>query len=386
MKRKNGEGTWGKKTIRGIEFVYFRDSERNYTYGKTTKEVKNKLKEKSLSVKNAQISTFKSYGLDWLRTVKALELEARTYDEYENIIEKRIGGHSIGNRQLQSITSDTWQSFINELSGKYALGTIKKTWNVIKQIVNYAEAKGDIKEGTLKLVRLPKESNVAVKAKEIPFINENDMNILCTEAFRKVGSHNRCMYGNASKLLILIMYTGLRVSEACALKWADVDIPNKMLHVQASLSKVKQRSNDKQALKNEDGSSKYQIVSKAPKTGNSVRAIPLPQKAVEILEYFQNLNPDHKPTDYICMTNEGNPYEKRQVERCLTRMLKNSDCSRKDYTPHSLRHGYGSILISKGADIKLVSELLGHSDVTFTYNVYIGIFQEDKRKAVNLLD
>ncbi len=67
-------------------------------------------------------------------------------------------------------------------------------------------------------------------------------------------------------------------------------------------------------------------------------------------------------------------------------MLKNSSCNRKDYTPHSLRHGYGSILISKGADIKLVSELLGHSDVTFTYNVYIGIFQEDKRKAVNLLE
>ncbi len=67
-------------------------------------------------------------------------------------------------------------------------------------------------------------------------------------------------------------------------------------------------------------------------------------------------------------------------------MLKNSSCNRKDYPPHSLRHGYGSILISKGADIKLVSELLGHSDVTFTYNVYIGIFQEDKRKAVNLLE
>ena len=43
-----------KKTIRGIEFVYFRDSERNYTYSKTTKEVKDKLKQKSLSLKNAQ--------------------------------------------------------------------------------------------------------------------------------------------------------------------------------------------------------------------------------------------------------------------------------------------------------------------------------------------
>ena len=193
MKRKNGEGTWGKKTIHGIELVYFRDSKQNYTYGKTTKAVKEKLKQKSLSLKNAKIDTFKSYGLNWLRTVKALELEARTYDEYENIIEKRIGNHSIGSRQLHSITSDTWQSYINELSGKYALGTIKKTWNVIKQIVTYAEAKGDIHEGTLKLVRLPKESNVAVKAKEIPFIDEVDMNILYNEAFHTIGTNRRGM-------------------------------------------------------------------------------------------------------------------------------------------------------------------------------------------------
>lgn len=279
--------------------------------GKTTKEVKDKLKPKSLSLKSTKIDTLKSYGLNWLRTVKALELEARTYDEYENIIEKRIGNHSIGSRQLHSITSNTWQSYINELSGKYALGTIKKTWNVIKQIVAYAEAKGDIHEGTLKLVRLPKESNVAVKTKEIPFIDEADMNILYNEAFHTIGSNNRCMYGNASKLLVLIMYTGLRVSEACALRWEDVNISNKTLRVQSSLSKVKERSTDRQSVKNKDGTTKYKIVSKAPKTGNSIRTIPLPQRAVEILEYFEKLNPDHKPADYICLTDAGKPYEKK---------------------------------------------------------------------------
>lgn len=386
MKRKNGEGSWGTKTIKGTVYQYYRNQDNKYTYGRTIKEVKEKLKNNKNTSTASKINTLKTYGLYWLRIVKALELEARTYDEYENIIEKRIGNHNIGSRQLNSITSDTWQFFINELSGKYALGTIKKTWNVIKQIVTYAEAKGDIHEGTLKLVRLPKESNVAVKAKEIPFIDKNDMNILYNEAFHTIGSNKRCMYGNASKLLVLIMYTGLRVSEACALRWEDVDIANKTLRVQSSLSKVKERSIDRQALKNEDGTSKYSIISKTPKTGNSIRTIPLPRRAVEILEYFENCNPNHKPTDYICLTNAGKPYEKRQVERCLTRMLKNSNCNRKDYTPHSLRHGYGSILISKGADIKLVSELLGHSDVTFTYNVYIGIFQEDKRKAVNLLN
>lgn len=66
MKRKNGEGTWGKKTIRGVEFVYFRDLERNYTYGKTTKDVKEKLKQKSSTPINAMTDTFKSYGLAWL--------------------------------------------------------------------------------------------------------------------------------------------------------------------------------------------------------------------------------------------------------------------------------------------------------------------------------
>ena len=383
---RSGEGSWGTKTIKGTVYQYYRNQDNKYTYGRTIKEVKEKLKNNKNTSTASKINTLKTYGLYWLRIVKALELEARTYDEYENIIEKRIGNHNIGSRQLNSITSDTWQFFINELSGKYALGTIKKTWNVIKQIVTYAEAKGDIHEGTLKLVRLPKESNVAVKAKEIPFIDKNDMNILYNEAFHTIGSNKRCMYGNASKLLVLIMYTGLRVSEACALRWEDVDIANKTLRVQSSLSKVKERSIDRQAIKNEDGTSKYSIINKAPKTGNSIRTIPLPRRAVEILEYFENCNPNHKPTDYICLTNAGKPYEKRQVERCLTRMLKNSNCNRKDYTPHSLRHGYGSILISKGADIKLVSELLGHSDVTFTYNVYIGIFQEDKRKAVNLLN
>ena len=137
------------------------------------------------------------------------------------------------------------------------------------------------------------------------------MNILYNEAFHTIGSNKRCMYGNASKLLVLIMYTGLRVSEACALRWEDVDIANKTLRVQSSLSKVKERSIDRQAIKNEDGTSKYSIINKAPKTGNSIRTIPLPQRAVEILEYFENCNPNHKPTDYICLTNAGKALRKK---------------------------------------------------------------------------
>ena len=43
-KRKNGEGSYGKKTIKGVRYEYFRDAEGHYTYGKTPKELKEKLK------------------------------------------------------------------------------------------------------------------------------------------------------------------------------------------------------------------------------------------------------------------------------------------------------------------------------------------------------
>ena len=63
-------------------------------------------------------------------------------------------------------------------------------------------------------------------------------------------------------------------------------------------------------------------------------------------------------------------------------MLENSECSNKNYTPHSLRHGYGSILLSQGVDIKTVSILLGHKDISTTYNIYIHVLEEDKIKAI----
>ena len=139
-------------------------------------------------------------------------------------------------------------------------------------------------------------------------------------------------------------------------------------------------------MKNEDGTAKYDYIKKDPKTEKSTRTIPLPNRAIEVLQFLEKEAPNHKKNDFVAVTSEGKGYDKDQIRKTLARIQKNSNCSRKDYTPHSLRHGYGSVLISKGADIKLVSELLGHTDVTFTYNVYIGIFETDKKKAVDLFD
>ncbi len=97
--------------------------------------------------------------------------------------------------------------------------------------------------------------------------------------------------------------------------------------------------------------------------------------------YFSKKN--HTDNSFVFTTRTGNMFNRRNIQRLLESMLERSNCECKDYSPHSLRHGYGSVLISEGVDIKVVSELLGHKDVSFTYNVYIGAFQKDKIKAVN---
>ena len=53
---------------------------------------------------------------------------------------------------------------------------------------------------------------------------------------------------------------------------------------------------------------------------------------------------------------------------------------------HTLRHTFASLLIKKGVDIKIVSDILGHKDVSFTYNIYVHILEEQKTQAMSLLN
>ena len=63
-----------------------------------------------------------------------------------------------------------------------------------------------------------------------------------------------------------------------------------------------------------------------------------------------------------------------------------ANCSVSECTVHALRHTFGSLLIKKGVDIKVVSEILGHKDVSVTYNIYIHIIDEQKVSAMAKLN
>lgn len=374
MKRLNGEGTWGTKVIKGYKYNFFRDSNGHYVYGKTIKAVKEKYAEyqkKQFTIDNH--TTFGEYIQHWLK-IKNKVLEATTYDCYETMIDSQIlhfKVYDIANKKLEDLSPKIFQSYLDALATQYSRATIKKIWVIIKQCIKYGEIENVIPQNCAALVKVPLESQVAVKKKEIPFLSFDEANKLY-DTLSMTYSNGTPRFKENAHALILMMYSGARISEILALKWKNVDIENQLIYIEESIAEKKNR--DKKSK------NKYITYNKTPKNTHSIRKIPLPKRGLEMIEYFNKKNPNHKSNDYVCITSNKTHMMRRNVNKTLKSMLKMAkipNCS-----AHTLRHTYGSILLQNGVEIKKVSELLGHNNISTTYDIYIGILEKDKATEV----
>jgi integrase len=172
-----------------------------------------------------------------------------------------------------------------------------------------------------------------------------------------------------------LLYTGLRIGELLALTWEDVDFQNRTIKVNKNLKQVKNRDGD--ILSN------YKIIiQNSTKTNSSSRIVPLNNKSIEALNHIKEITGQYK---YVLSTETGNNIFARAYDTMFRKIQKS--CGFKEiYGVHALRHTFASLLFKKGVDVKTVSEILGHKDVSVTYNIYIHLIQEQKASAINLLD
>lgn len=391
-KRKNGEGTWGEKTIKGIKYRFFRNTEGKYFYGKTDKEIKEKIKkyEKSSSTpkedKEIQKQTFGEYVLDWLLTKKKTGVKRNTTDGYEACINGQLLKYkhfNLADLQVGTIDTDTIQEYYTSLADHYSKSTIDKNYAILSQCIKYGNKRNHFKEIIdMDEIEKPHEDIIKKQERELHFLNDEDMKKLYDESKRvnvpgfnfggKIGSYT---YGNNANVIIFILHTGLRISEAIELKWENVDLVNKKIYVKKNAANIKDRETGEKVN-----------TSSSTKSKKSTRIIPLNDIAIEILQYELTLYEEYK-SEYVFVTDNGDKIKSRQnINRTLRAMVIRSRCSVPDLTPHELRHSFGSALLRKGVDIKIVSNLLGHSQISITYNIYIHILEEQEIDAVNALN
>lgn len=348
-------------------------------YGKTEAEAKRKLKEKiklinsdGLILQNNTIKniTVEEYCTNWLKNVKVNELKPSSYDRKELTLSNQVYP-SIGMLQLSQLSIDDVQEMINQLKKKeLSYSSIKKAYEAINECCKYAIIRGDLQKNPCTGVTLPK--NLKHQDGDIKFYTEKQIESLLKQATIKYNNgKNKYRLGYGIQLLL---YTGLRIGEALALTWEDVDIQNKTIKVNKNLKQVKNR---------DDNQSKYKIiVQNSTKTNSGTRIIPLNNKSIEALKQIKKITGQYK---YVFSTQTGKNMSSRTCDRMFRKIQEN--CGFKEiYGVHALRHTFASLLFKKGVDVKTVSEILGHKDVSVTYNTYIHLIQEQKINAINLLD
>lgn len=349
-------------------------------YGKTQKEVRQKLKEfqkSELTNTDSSPEYFGDYIKRWYDLFKKNSVKATTYDRNESLLRIHIIPQ-LGHIHLSSLNIDHLQEFFNYMRDcKLSYDYIRKSRQMIDGCLSYAEAKGDIKKNLVsKVLVLPKS---LVEPREIVFLNEEQIVKFVAEATR-VFSNGKPVYRYGQGLK-LILYTGLRSGEALNLRWNDIDWKNRIIKVSGTVVLIKNRD------KKSDSDTNYITVVDTPlKTHNSYRQVTLCESAIEALKAFRDLQQPSDDSEFIFATSTGKVNGKRNLLRTVTSIIRKAEIDVPYFNVHGLRHTFASMLFRRGVDVKTVSALLGHSKVSFTYNRYIHLIEEQKVQALSLLD
>lgn len=333
-------------------------------YGATEAEARKKAKElRELSTKydmsNVCRMSVKDYMNHWLYTVKINELKPASFDRVEQSCKYQIYPY-IGDLQVQALTADDIQQMLNAVAKTHSRSTVKKAYNNLNSCLNLGVARNEILRNPAIAVTLPSSAAAAKPVKEIRPFTENEIAAIVDECKRTCKNGNIAnRYGYA---FLLILNTGMRLGEALYLKWKDVDFENKTIYVHGNVTEHKSRTNGEA-----DG---YVIAEQeTPKTKKSIRYINLNSKAIDALEHLREIIGDDErviatENHSIVSPHNMHKYFRSILDRCYIKNV--------DDIIHSLRHTFATTLILKGVDIKVVSELLGHSDVGTTVNILYG--------------
>lgn len=302
----------------------------------------------------------------WLKTYKKGSIKPTTYDMYNGCLMRYIKPQ-IGHYKLDSLTPIVIQRFINDLSVKginkksgLSFSTIKKVLITLSQAYKQAMALNIVYQNPCDKVILPSSE----KRKALAFTKEEQESFLalCT---------NENTFEN---LFIFAFNTGMRLGEMLALTWKDIDTENDTVSVNKNLTIVNDYDNPNK---------KSKTIINTTKTESGNRVIPLSKKALEAVKSQRKNNKGSSP--FVFYSKAGTPLMKRNIYRAFKELLRRADI-KSNVTVHSMRHSFATRLLEKGADIKTVSELLGHKSIQITLDTYSHVSMDLKSKTINLLN
>lgn len=282
---------------------------------------------------------------------------------------------NIGNMKLNQVTHLQIQEYINSLNTSDS--SLRKFRSLLNQTFEYAIKNNLIRTNPAKGIIIP----IQDKSERIRVLTKDQQK-----------DYIKALEPEPTKLLYLTaLFTGLRCGELLALKWKNVDLINKEIFVNENIVRTK--------VFDMNGNSTFESVIRVPKTKHSIRTVPIPSFLNELLiEKKNELTGDLSERFVFETVNQTPQWD------CNVRKVHQRICERAKINPvtkvknglpfvvhegvpfHALRHTFATRLIEAGDNVKVIQEILGHSDVQITLNIYTHALEETKKLSADKQD
>jgi len=355
-------------------------NKRCYLYGNSREQVEQKVNEKMVTEQpdssleeditdepKKDSLYLQTWIYDYFMEFKRNNLKVTTFNSYLGLYRKHILNSEIGMMQITEIDTISLQKFYNQKASEgYSSKTIRHMSVIINETLDYAVRLRMIEFNPNKYTILPKKEKY-----EASILTKEEVNVLLEQAKKEP------LY----PIVITCLFTGMRKGEIMALKWENVDFKNKVIHIKGSLCRV-----EKEADENGVRRTVYEVME--PKTKKSIRSIPMLEQTYEALNIQKQRQEEDKKLyaeiyrdqDFVFAKFDGSYISQRGFMNQYHAFLKKYDV--RDIRFHDLRHTFASLLIESGTSAKVVQELLGHTTITTTMDIYTHISEHVKVEAL----
>jgi integrase len=366
VKRRGfGDGSiYPLKDGRWVSYIRMPDGRKKFFTGRTRDAVKDRLQEAQRQAeagrlpmgRDVQVST---YLERWLADAVQHSVRPKTYENYDLCVRRLLP--IIGRARLRALTPEQIQFALSKLLDS---GMAPRTVHQVHMVLRKA-----LKQGVLWRMLVTNPSD-AVSA---PRPERKEMRTLTEEEVRRFLTVTRGMRDHG--LWVFLVTTGLRLGEALALRWSDIDLQEG-------------RATIRRAVQRQRGAG---LVFVEPKSARSRRTVPIPQETVEILEEQKRFNDRDRrkardlwqENDLVFPTPVGRPRDTAYRSISFHAALDRAGLPRMRL--HDLRHTAATHLLTKQVHPKVVQDLLGHSTIAITLDTYSHVMPTLARQASNYL-
>lgn len=290
------------------------------------------------------------YFLPWYKG----RVKPQTFDQRMNHIKNYLtyfNGYKI--HEIKPIDIQNWQIAYSE---RLQALTMKMVQNLLSMIIDRA-------------IALEVALNNPTQKIGNRLIEKREMKIWAKEEFEKVVNHidTEDYFGHHMFVVLWMLFmTGIRVGEACALQWEDVDLKNGHLIVNKTLV-YKNRTNFRFST---------------PKTKASNRTVVLDKTTIQVLKEWKLIQKDYTNTKFVLSSN-CYPTTREEISKAISKYSKEINIHR--IRIHDLRHSHDSLLINLGENPLIIKERLGHCDVKTTLGTYGHLYPSAHHSVVDKL-